>query len=253
MKNYNQPRRDQRQMINAAAREAGVTVLAEGGSLYHLDMSYLADGIAGIEHAVPVERLYEDVLQFWPATGAGYTPTLLVNFTGPFAEDWFYQEKDVWTHPILSRFVPPHILQPRAARRQMAPQSDYQPSRDLAANAKRLMELGVLVNSGAHGMREGLGTHWEMWSFAFGGMSSMQALKTATLNPARYLGLSRDLGSIEPGKLADLLIVDGDPLADIRVTDRIAYVVLNGRVYEGGTLNETLTGTRNVAPFYWQQ
>lgn len=251
VKNYNQPRREQRQMVIAAARAAGLNVVAEGGSLYHQDMNLIVDGIAGMEHNVPPQRFYDDMLQLWPATGVGYTPTMVVNFAGLGSEYWFYQEQDVWRHPILSRFVPPHILQPRSVRRQMAPQSDYQPFLDSAANAKRLMELGVLVNIGAHGEREGLGAHWEIWAFVLGGMSPLQALKTATINPARYMGFARDLGSVEAGKLADLLIVDGDPLTDIRVTDKIAYVVQNGRIYRGGTLEEALTGTRKLAPFYW--
>jgi imidazolonepropionase-like amidohydrolase len=158
----------------------------------------------------------------------------------------------VWQHPILSRFVPPHILQPRSVRRQMAPLSEYQAIRDSAANAKRLLELGVFVNTGAHGQREGLGSHWEIWGFADGGMSPMQALQAATINPAQHLGLARDLGSVENGKLADLLIVDGNPLENIRVTDHIAYVVQNGRIYEGGTLTEKLTGQRRLARFYWE-
>ena len=105
----------------------------------------------------------------------------------------------------------------------------------------------MLVNIGAHGQREGLGSHWEMWGFVQGGMSPMQALQAATIDPARYMGMARDLGSIESGKLADLLIVDGNPLEDIRVTDDIAYVVLNGRVYEGGTLTEKVTGQKQAA------
>jgi len=253
VKNYNQPRREQRQMIIAAAREAGLMVVAEGGSLFQLDMTHIADGNTGVEHNVPPERFYDDVLQFWPPTQVGYTPTLVVTFGGLRGEDFFYQESDVWAHPILSKFVPPRVLQPRSVRRQMAPASDFQPVRDSAANAKRLMELGVHVNIGAHGQREGLGSHWEIWNFVNGGLSPLQALKAATINPARYLGLARDLGSIESGKLADLLIVDGNPLQDIRVTDDIAYVVLNGRVYEGGTLAERITGTRTLAPFFWQK
>jgi imidazolonepropionase-like amidohydrolase len=238
-------------MIVTAAREAELMVVAEGGSLYHMDGTIIADGNTGLEHNMPGERFYHDVLQFWPATGVGYSPTLIVTFGGMRAEDWFYQESEVWTHPILSRYVPPHILQPRSVRRTMAPDTDYQAFRDSAANALRLMERGVLVNIGAHGQREGLGSHWEMWGFVLGGMSPMQALRTATINPARYMGFARDLGSVETGKLADLLIVDGNPLEDIRVTDDIAYVVQNGRILEGGSLAETLTGDRRLAPFYW--
>ena len=253
VKNYNQPRRDQRQMVVTAAREAGLMSVAEGGSLYHMDMNLIADGNTGLEHNLPPERFYEDVLDFWAASGVGYTPTLVVTYGGLRGEDWFYQEGDIWEHPLLSRFVPPDVLRPRAVRRQMAPEADFQPFRDAAANARRLMERGVMVNIGAHGQREGLASHWEIWGFAQGGMTPMQALKTATVNPARYLGMDADIGSIEPGKLADLLVVDGNPLEDIRVTDRVAYVVLNGRVFEGGTMNEILTGERRLAPFYWQR
>jgi imidazolonepropionase-like amidohydrolase/Tol biopolymer transport system component len=252
IKNYNQPRRDQRQMVTTAAREAGMLVVCEGGSLYHMDMSMVVDGNTSIEHNVPTERFYDDMLQLWPQTKVAYTPTLVVTFSGPGSENFFYQESEVWMHPILSRYVPPQILQPRSVRRQMAPASDYQAFRDSAANAKRLLDMNVLVNTGAHGQREGLGSHWEIWAFVQGGMSPMQALQAATIDPARHLGMARDLGSIESGKLADLLIVDGNPLEDIRVTDDIAYVVLNGRIYEGGTLAEKASGQRKLAPFYWQ-
>ncbi|MFW6094459.1 MAG: amidohydrolase family protein [Pseudomonadota bacterium] len=252
VKNYNQPRRDQRQMVVTAAREAGLMVFAEGGSLYHMDMSMVADGNTGIEHNLPPERFYADVLDFWPETGVGYTPTLVVTYGGLRGEDWFYQNAEVWRHPLLSKFVPPHVLEPRAVRRQMAPRSDYQHFIDAADNAAALMARGVDVNIGAHGQREGLAAHWEIWGFVMGGMSPMQALATATVNPARYLGMDADLGSIEAGKLADLLVVNGNPLADIRVTDDVAYVVLNGRIYEGGTLDETVTGERRLEAFYWE-
>ena len=252
VKNYNQPRREQRQMVVAAAREAGLMSVAEGGSLYPMDVTIIADGNTGLEHNMPPERFYDDVLQYWPATGVGYTPTLVVTYGGPGIEHLFYQSEEVWKHPILSRYVPPHVLQPRSVRRQMAPETDYQPVRDSAANAKALVERGVLVNTGAHGQREGMGSHWEIWGFTMGGMSPLQALKAATINPARYMGFDADLGSIEPGKLADLLILDGNPLEDIRKTDDIAYVVLNGLIYEGGSLAEQVTGEKKLQKFYWE-
>ena len=88
----------------------------------------------------------------------------------------------------------------------MAPESEFRDD-DAAAVAKTLMDNGVTVNIGAHGQREGLASHWEMWSFVRGGMSPMQALSAATINPATYLGMDADLGSIEPGKLADLVVL----------------------------------------------
>ena len=112
-------------------------------------------------------------------------------------------------------------------------------------------QLSVIVNTGAHGQREGLATHWEIWSFARGGMSPIQALATATINPARYLGMEDEIGSLEVGKLADLQVVDGDPLTDLRATDRLTHVMLNWRLYQASDLQEVITGDRSTAPSWW--
>ena len=252
VKNYNQPRRNQRQQVSTAAREENMLVVAEGGSLFHMDLSLVADGNSTIEHNLPQSMLYDDVLQFWGQTRVAYTPTLVVTYGGLSAETYWYQESEVWKHPLLSRFVPPQVLQPRSVRRTMAPAEDYYHA--VSANTARLLsERGVMVSIGAHGQREGLASHWEIWSFAQGGMSALEALSTATLTPARALGYEADLGSLEPGKLADLVVVDADVLADIYQSDRVSHVMLNGRLYEAGTLNEILTGTRKTEPFYWQR
>ena len=157
----------------------------------------------------------------------------------------------MWKHPILSKFVPPHILQPRSVRRLKAPDSDYYHTAS-AATAKLLADKGVLVSIGAHGQREGLGSHWEIWSFAQGGMSSIEALKTATTAPAKALGYDKDLGSMEVGKLADLVVIDANIVEDIYQTDKVEMVMLNGRLYDAATLNEKVTGNRTTQPFYWQ-
>ena len=211
----------------------------------------VADGNSAIEHNLPQSTLYDDVLQFWGQTNVAYTPTLGVTYGGISGEDYWYQASDVWKHPILTRFVPPHVLQPRSIRRQMAPWEDYYHVVS-AETSKQLLDVGVNVSIGAHGQREGLASHWEIWTFAQGGMSPVEALRTATILPAEKIGMQADIGSLQAGKLADLVILDANPLEDIFQSDKVNMVMLNGRLYEAATLNETVTGDRKTRPFYWQ-
>ena len=252
IKNYNQPRRNQRQQVVAASQEENMLVVAEGGSLFHMDLAMVADGNATIEHNLPQSTLYEDVLQFWSQTEVAYTPTLVVTYGGLTAEHYWYQETDVWKHPILSRFVPPKVLRPRSIRRQKAPLSDYHHIRS-ASTAATLARRGVLVSIGAHGQREGLASHWEMWGFAQGGMTPLETLRTATITPAKALGFDKELGSIEAGKLADMVILDSNPLEDIFQTDRVHKVMQNGRLFDAATLREEHTGEFVPTPFYFEE
>jgi len=252
VKNYNQPRRNQRQQVVKAAHEENLIVVAEGGSLYHMDMSLVADGNSSLEHNLPVEAIYDDVVQMYGQTNVAYTPTLSVTYGGVRGEGFFYQESDVWKHPILSKHVHPAMLRAQSVRRQMAPEEDYA-DEEAGAGAKKLMEAGVAVSIGGHGQREGLASHWEMWSFARGGMSPLQALQTATTEPARHLGFDKDLGSLEEGKLADLVILSENPLEDIRNTDKVEHVMLGGRIYESETMNEVFTGDKKRLPYFWEK
>jgi imidazolonepropionase-like amidohydrolase len=195
--------------------------------------------------------IYDDVIQMFGQTNVAYTPTLSVTYGGIRGENYYYQEADVWKHPILSKHVPPQVLQARAVRRQMAPEEDYADA-DAGYGAKLLMEAGVLVSIGGHGQREGLASHWEMWSFARGGMSPLQALSTATVLPAQHLGFFDDIGSLEKGKLADLVILDNNPLENIRNTDGVDHVMLGGRLYKADTMNEVVTGDKERLPYWWE-
>ncbi|WP_375207366.1 amidohydrolase family protein [Hyphococcus sp.] len=251
IKNYNQPRRDQRQQVAIAANNENIAVVPEGGSLFHMDMSLIADGNTTVEHNIPQAMLYEDVLSFWEQTKVAYTPTLVVTYGGPAGDPYWRQAMDVWRHPILAEHAPPGVLAAGSARREKAPEEDYV-DQVSARTAKMLADRGVMVSIGAHGQEEGLAAHWEIWSFARGGMSPLEALKTATVTPAKALGFDKDIGSLEPGKLADLIVLDANPLDDIQNTDEISHVMLNGRLYDAATLNEETTGDYKRPPYWWE-
>lgn len=251
VKSYNQPRREQRQQILEAGRQTGMLVVPEGGSLFHMNMTQVVDGHTTVEHTIPVANAYDDVQQLWSQTRVAYTPTLGVAYGGLDGEHYWYARTDVWRHPLLSRYVPRTLLEPRAVRRETAPDEDYNVFNE-ARLAAELAHRGVIVNIGAHGQREGLAAHWEMWTMVMGGMTPLEALRAATLNPARSLGMDKDLGSLEPGKLADLVVIDGDVVTDIRQSDRVTYVMQNGRVYEAATMNQVGATPKARQPFFFE-
>ena len=251
VKNYNQPRREQRQMVVAAAQAENMLVVPEGGSLFTMDMSLIQDGNATMEHNVPGSTFYEDVLQMWSQTRTNYTPTLVVTYGGPGGDPYWRSHTNVYDQPLLKAHIPPGILAAGNTRREIAPEEDYADTWS-AREARKLADRGVQVNIGAHGQQDGIGAHWEIWSFAKGGWSPLQALQAATIMPAKTLGLDKDLGSLEVGKLADLVVMDANPLDNIRNTEKIAKVMLGGRLYDAATLNEEVTGTRRRAAYWWE-
>jgi imidazolonepropionase-like amidohydrolase/Tol biopolymer transport system component len=251
VKSYNQPRREQRQQVLTAARELGMMVVPEGGSQFEHDMTMVIDGHTGVEHTLPVGRIYDDVRQLWRATEVGYTPTLGVAYGGLSGELYWYDKTPVWQNERLLAFVPREVIDARSRRRPTAPEEEYNHIEE-ARLAKQLADQGVGVNLGAHGQREGLAAHWEIWMLVQGGMTPHQALRSATLTGAHYLGLDRDLGSLETGKLGDLIVVDGDPLADIRSSEKVWRVIQNGRVYDGATLDQLGNHPKKRQPMYFQ-
>jgi imidazolonepropionase-like amidohydrolase len=240
VKSYNQPRRDQRQWILRAAAEEGLVVVPEGGSTLQHNLTMIVDGHTGVEHALPVAPLRADVLGLWAAQpGTHYTPTLLVGYGGVWGENTFYQRERVWERARLQAWTPPGRLEARGKRLPIyVPEEDWHHVK-LAASAWELTKRGVPANLGAHGQLQGLGPHWELWAFADGGFPAHDALRVATINGARYLGLDADLGSLEPGKLADLVILSANPLENLRDSDKIEAVMKGGVVYDPDTLSTT--------------
>ncbi|MBT5477804.1 MAG: amidohydrolase family protein [Verrucomicrobia bacterium] len=254
VKSYNQPRRDQRQQIIQAAREMGMLVVPEGGATFMHNLTMIVDGHTGIEHTVPVEMIYGDVLDLWRGTEVGYTPTLNVAYGGLGGENYWYDVDEVWRNDRVMAFNPPHKVIPRARRRTTAPIEDYNHIRQ-ARITKKLIDQGGLVQAGGHGQLNGICTHWELWSFVQGGMTPFEALRSGTLHGAKYLGMDHDLGTIEVGKLADLIIFEesADPSIDIRQSQNIEWVIANGRLYDAKTMNQKGNHSLDRHPFYWEQ
>jgi imidazolonepropionase-like amidohydrolase/Tol biopolymer transport system component len=252
VKSYNQPRRDQRQKVLQAARELEMMVVPEGGSLFQHNMSMVVDGHTGIEHAVPVPRMYEDVLQLWSRSKTGYTPTLGVAYGGLWGENYWYQKTNVWEDARLLAFVPRRVVDARSRRRPMAPDDEFNHIA-IAQAVRALNDRGVSVQLGAHGQREGLAAHWELWMFGQGGMKPLQALKASTLAGAQYLGLDGDIGSLEEGKLADLVVLDKNPLEDLKHSTAIRYTMVGGRLYEAMTMNEVGASPRPRPKLFFER
>jgi peptidyl-dipeptidase Dcp len=236
VKSYMQPRREQRQWVMKAARKEGMLVFPEGGGDFEANTGMILDGHTGIEHALSVGPIYDDIVQMFARSKVGYTPTLLVSYGGLEGERWFYQHHDVWKNDKLQSFFPPRRLDARSRRRSMAAEDDYN-HKTVAAGCAKILRAGGLVNLGAHGQLQGLGAHWEMWAMTHGGMTPHEALQVATINGARYIGMDADLGSIEPGKLADLVVLDRNPLDRIEDSDSVAYTMINGTLYEAETMD----------------
>jgi imidazolonepropionase-like amidohydrolase/Tol biopolymer transport system component len=253
IKSYNQPRREQRQQVIAAARELKMLVVPEGGSFFHHNLTQVVDGHTGVEHNIPVAPLYNDVVSLWGKTEAHNTPTLIVNYGGLNGEYQWYQNSEVWKKKPLLNFTPKHILDERSRHRTMAPEEEYQNGHILVSQScKKLQDAGVNINLGAHGQLNGLGAHWELWMLQQGGMTNLQALRCATLNGAKYLGLDKEIGSLAVGKLADLIVLDKNPLDDIKNSESIRYVMANGRLYDSETLNEVGNYDKKRSKFWFE-
>ena len=259
LKMYMSGNRQQRQWIIQAARELQIMPTTEGGLDQKLNMTHGIDGYPGIEHTLPITPKFSDVFEWYKATGTYNSPTLIVEYGGPFGEGWFYQSEDLANDTKLRYFTHPIDLAGKIRRRGngnapgpagFALREEYamwQHAEDIAKTVANGGRIGV----GSHGQLQGLGMHWELWLIQSGGLPEYDALRAATIVGAEAIGLATDIGSLEVGKMADLLVLDRDPLVNIRNTNTIAMVMVGGRLYDGNTLDEIHPRVRRLAPQPW--
>ena len=252
IKMYLTGNRKQRQWIISAARNQQLMPTTEGGLDFKLNMTNLLDGYPGHEHALPIFPLYNDVYKTIAKAKMMVTPTLLVAYGGPFAENFFWQTENPYHDAKVQNFFAYEELAYKTRRvgQWTLPEEQVFPKH--AKNMKSLVEAGGLVGIGSHGEFQGLGYHWEVWAMQSGGMRPIDALKTATILGAEGLGLDKDLGSLEIGKLADLIVLDKNPLDNIRNTNTIQFVMKNGRLYDGNTCDEVYPQQRKLDKSEWK-
>ena len=257
IKVYQQPRREQRIWFAEAAREQKMLLTAEGAGELHTDLTMALDGYTAFEHSLPV-RLFNDVVQFLAKSGTYYTPTLIVSYGGPTAEHFYWQTRNPHDDEKLNRFTPHRSFDPLGRRRMFIPLEEYH-FPIVAEGAARVAEAGGRVTVGAHGQLQGLGFHWELWAQAGDGlpdrkgMSPIDALRAATIVSAEKIGYGLDLGSAEVGKLADLVVLDADPLADIHNTSAIRWVIKNGELFDAARMRQEWPHRKELPPFFWRE
>ena len=250
LKAYISGGRKQRQWMVQAAKELELMPTTEGGLDFKVGITHVIDGFSGHEHNFPSTDLRRDVVELVARSGIAYTPTLLVNYGGPSGGSWYFTNESPYEDAKLARFTSPILLQSRALRGNWFHPSQYVFS-ELAEQALKIVRANGKVGIGAHGELQGLGYHWELWALHSGGFSNFQALRAATRHGAEMIGIGEDVGTLEAGKLADLVVLTANPLEDIRATAAIRFVMQGGVLRDGETLDEIWPETRSAPELKW--
>jgi Tol biopolymer transport system component/predicted amidohydrolase len=249
IKQYMVGDRKVRQWVIMAAKELGLTPTTEGGSNFTMNLTLMQDGYGGLEHTLPISPFFNDVVKLGAGSQITYTPTLIVSYGGPVGRQYYVTGMNVDEEQRLRRFTPHDELDKwKSTDWNRADQYVF------PLHAKQLAKWvagGGKVGLGSHGEVQGIGAQWELWMMASGGMKPHAALKAATIDSADAIGFAKDLGSLETGKLADLLVLDANPLDDLKNSAKIAEVMKNGRLYDAATLDETYPRQRKLDAQWW--
>lgn len=240
-----------RQWVAVAARDHGLTPTTEGALDLKLDLTQMADGYSGHEHSLPIIPVYDDVATYVARTETYYTPTILVAYGGPWTENYFFQNTDVAQDEKLARFIPYQLLDNMVRRRGQWFLEDEYVHEEIAEGCARIVRAGGKCCLGSHGQLQGIGAHWETWALQSGGLTEHETLRAVTLHSAEAIALSADLGSLEPGKLADILVLDENPLENIENTNTLRYVMKNGELLDAATLDQIWPEKKKLPEQFW--
>ncbi|KAF5330696.1 hypothetical protein D9619_006044 [Psilocybe cf. subviscida] len=252
-KNYNLVSRASRQRLLQASRNISMLAFPEAGMNYDWDLTYIIDGMTTVEHALPVPRLYDDVMTLYALSGTGSTPTHLVNYPGPEAEQLVWATEDIPNNPKLRKFIRHDILS-RITETTSRPKNSFS-FYNTSTSIADMVAMGQLTHIGAHGEAPlGLNYHAEMGFASIGGLSNYEVIRAATSSAAKTLGLFSSIGSLSSGKLADFLVyppgvdlLEG-PIAS--KTRQLQYVARGGRIWHADTMEEfwPLEGRKQAMP-----
>jgi Tol biopolymer transport system component len=250
IKSYVVGNRRQREFVVEASKRLQMMPTTEGFADMTLDLTHVIDGFGGAEHQFPIFPIYKDVVELVAQSGVFYTPTYIIDYGGPSSESYYLENTDVYNDPKIRRFFPHDYLNSRTSRMMWYRKDEYVFAQ-LAASAAAIVKAGGKVCVGGHGEMQGLSFHWELWSLHEGGMTNLQALRAATLTGAEAIGFAQDLGSIEVGKLADLVVLRKNPLDDIHNSTATKFVMKNGRLFDGDSLDEVWPNKKPLGKFWW--
>jgi Tol biopolymer transport system component/imidazolonepropionase-like amidohydrolase len=242
-----------RQWLIEAAKEYGITATIEGSLDLKLNLTQMADGYSGQEHSLPIMPIYRDVVEFVARTKTFYTPTILVAYGAPWSENFYFETENTSGDAKLRRWIPEELLDTMIRRRPQWFLPEEYGHTKIGRQVADIVHAGGRAALGSHGQLQGLGAHWETWNLGSNGLTPHETLRVVTLYGAEAIGLQGDVGSLEPGKMADLLILDRNPLENIRHTNTIRMVMKNGELYEGDSLRMVWPEPRPLPTPYWEQ
>lgn len=219
----------------------------------------IVQGYTAIEHEIASFPLQYDVIQLIAQSRVSYTPTYLVR---PGITDIYIDITNKERNKLIS-FNGEVIYnnnygvtyENRNTHRKTlidrwSKTSKYEQLRALNS-LNDIVDSGGKISVGGHGNPlPGIGTHWEIW-FLTNGISKYKALEAATINGANKLDLQEEIGSIENRKLADMVVLNSNPLEDIFNTTDIFYTIQNGSIYDATTMNQVFPEIKKLRPWGW--